>query len=1297
RSPNIAPHSDSPEKLKQQIYRTLTGLLTNVILRREWTPAEKCHLLELSSRDACIYIFWSEDGMSTLQFLCTTTETVKVIFLTGEEKVLAPEEGRIFITATKMPLFVVSKTSLSASVASAPVSFKFSAQNELPKGKSIKLQKTISDKVFENIYWRIKPAPPFDEQTVTQIAPNELYVNQQAKNGKITVLTEVFPLTGIRPFALLFNEVKIIEPVAIWLSPLPPDNGKKCVLIELRNVTSEPLSGKINIYELQGFKLSREEKNIEQLEGGRSLILPVSIVENTEPDQIFHFRIEVALADGSLVKWDSPPVTFYQTPYCDTQRKIDGSLADWDSALSPIRLVSPEKVMDISRESKKPESSSTLVYTCWDPKYFYIAAEIEDNKLSTTFNPLQISQNYALDIYLEDESIIKNNMTEEDDTSQVLHFSISLNRNNTASGGQNDYPRNQSANLLVSVNLNPDEKQTLGQRQFKGRIVEAAIPLSELNLKPYNGKQVNFAVQIRDIAETTTVFAPTSQDVRLVWGGSLKETPRMPGLVNLFFVRKEVPLRAECKNGWLYLGDNPFFPYGFWVTGFSMQRLVELAQHSGINAIATEVSWAEAELEEGVFNQEYFDRLIALLKLAQKINIKVLLQLGGHNPPDWLLTKYPHFRFLRSDGTPGIVNSGKCCPDNQEFQKHLFRFVKETVKRVKFEPAIIGYSLWNEPGLTAEVCYCTDTVKAFQRYLALKYAGSSERLNSTWKSNYQSFNEVLPPLVVDSEPKEKGGKWLDWVEFRQQSLRDFFLSYARTIKDGDPYHLLTLKFNTQPADSRHFAFSAVRYDYFLDMIDVMGTNPQPYPFDFFVNRWLADTLRSAVLQHQHNKQAPIWWLGFNRAFCKQFGQPTPEEARVWVYQCLAQGISGIFFFFYPLEAFRPQEDDSELALVYADDHTPLPVTSEIFKLAPEVEQLAKILPEYQPLSTPIAIFCSLSTLTHQAGKPRPTAEMSTAAEILYRLQLPFDLITENNIYNDALNKYKLLVVAGVENCGEKVLQRIQNFIEKGGWCIAGAGFARKSESGTGREIYPPSFTGVAVDDYRYVSRLTLTAYFFPYLAEFNTRRTEERTLDVKRANRSVIRFVQDFGKLKKGQEIMAGPISGFPDTRLTEELIESIWLQPETKLLAVFPDGKPAITMNNRCVYIASDISWSDENMIALFDEIIRQAGITAEAYAAYSGDPQKLVPHIDVRCWRKITQPQSISAKQDEKLIFFINSPRLFDYTGTPITAVLAVKGNGEIFTIDGKKVQTTKHNSYQTFTEEFSPAATRIYRVRK
>ncbi len=1294
-SPNIAPQYDSPEKLNQQIHRTLRELLSHTTLRREGAPAEHCHLLELEGRDASIYIFWSEDSMPTLQFLCATTETVKAIFLTGEEKVLEPADGKIFVTATRIPISVVSKKPLSASVATAPVTFKISAHNELPVGKKISLQKTINDKTLKDIHWRIKPAPPFDEQAIKQIAPNDLYVNQQAKKSKMTLLTEVFPLTGIRPFALLFNEVKIIEPVAIWLSPLPSDDGKKCVLLELRNVTNEPFIGKLKIYESQQIKLSKQEQNIAQLEAGRSFILPVEIVENTESDQIFHFRVEVTLEGGSVVKWDSPPVTFYQIHYCGREKRIDGSLADWDSALLPLRLVSPEAIMSYSRESKKAEVASALVYTCWDEKYLYLAAEIEDDKFSSPVKPATESKNFTLEIYIEDEPTIKSNVSNEDDSSRVSHFSIFPHGSNVTSK-QYDYQQRQLSNFRVSVNLNPATTQTLSQRELRGRIVEVAIPLTELNLKPYNGKQVNFAIQMKALDEATTVSESMSRGVWLMSGGMLDRKNEVPSLLNLFFVKKETPRRAEFKNGWLYLGDKSFFPYGFWVTGFSMQMLVELAQHPGINAIITEVNWAEAEPNEGVFNHEYFEKLTALLKLAQRINIKVLLQLGGHNPPDWLLTKYPHFKLLRSDGTPGIANFGKCCPDNQEFQQHLFRFVKEVVNRVKFEPALIGYSLWNEPSLTAEVCYCTATIKAFCGYLEQKYEGSIDRLNLAWRSSYQSLNEILPPPVIGIEPKEKGVKWLDWVEFRQKSLRDFFQAYAQIIKDNDPYHLLTIKFSSHPLDSRHFAFSAVRYDYFQDIIDVLGTNPAPHPFDFFINRWMADTLHSAIRWHQRNSQAHIWWLGFNRAFWKEFGQSTPEEARAWIYQCLAHNINGIFFYFYPLEAFRAEEVDNGLALVYADDHTPLPVTAEIIRLAPEVGELAKILSEYQPLSPQVAIFYSLATMTHQAGKPRPTAEMTTAAEILYRLQLPFDFITENNIQNTALSKYKLLVITGVENCGEKLLLQIQKFIEGGGWCIAGAGFARKSDSGTMREFYPPAFTGVTVDDYRYSSRVSLTAYLFPYLAEFNTRRSEERTVDVKRANRSVIRFVQDFGKLQKGQEIMAGPISGFPDTRLNEELIESIWLQPNTEMLAVFPDGKPAITINNRCVYIASDISWSDENMIALFDEIIRRAGIIAEAYAAYSDTPQKLVPHIDIRCWKKLNPQNTTNDKQEEKIIFFINSPRLYDYAGTPLTANLGIKGDGQILTIDGKRIETTKQNSYQVFIEEFNPATARIYRVR-
>ena len=69
----------------------------------------------------------------------------------------------------------------------------------------------------------------------------------------------------------------------------------------------------------------------------------------------------------------------------------------------------------------------------------------------------------------------------------------------------------------------------------------------------------------------------------------------------------------------------------------------------GFNTVRTWVEWNVAEPEEGKYHLENLD---LLLRLADEVGLKVIVQVYVDSAPQWVGNKYPDGRYAAQDGQP---------------------------------------------------------------------------------------------------------------------------------------------------------------------------------------------------------------------------------------------------------------------------------------------------------------------------------------------------------------------------------------------------------------------------------------------------------------------------------------------------------------------------------------------------------------------------------------------------------------------------------------------------------------------
>lgn len=192
----------------------------------------------------------------------------------------------------------------------------------------------------------------------------------------------------------------------------------------------------------------------------------------------------------------------------------------------------------------------------------------------------------------------------------------------------------------------------------------------------------------------------------------------------------------------------------------------------GMNTFRHWFLWSAVEVAPGKNDWRDYD---VQMDLAAKNRIQVVIAEMLTAAPEWAFDKYPHARYLASDGSvthSGISGSSATggfpglCLDNDDVKAIAEKWLTALAERYKGHPATLGYDLWNEhtyPGGTPQKmnCYCDATQRKFRVWLRKKY-GSLDALGKAWyRHSFAEWDYVHPPRNFAGYPES-----LDWLEFR---------------------------------------------------------------------------------------------------------------------------------------------------------------------------------------------------------------------------------------------------------------------------------------------------------------------------------------------------------------------------------------------------------------------------------------------------------------------------------------------------------------------------------------------------
>lgn len=277
----------------------------------------------------------------------------------------------------------------------------------------------------------------------------------------------------------------------------------------------------------------------------------------------------------------------------------------------------------------------------------------------------------------------------------------------------------------------------------------------------------------------------------------------------------------EIIDNRISLGKETIYPFAAELHYFRLEKkywslCFERAKRAGIRLITTPAPWSLHQDKNRAFDFVGFEDsrkdLTVFLELARELGFKVILRPGPYIGDDWPNGGIPEFvtsdlRSLARDhedteiplsGAPGIKGgylASYMSPSFQNSVKHYFKtFVEVTKNYIHPRGPIIMIELDSQPSFGQKLApsaidYNKEMLaREFPPFLMDRY-GEIKELNACYKTKYEDFGQVEPPMEFGGADHKSLPRIFDWYRFKEFLLQRYQESLL-TLYEGYVVHPL---------------------------------------------------------------------------------------------------------------------------------------------------------------------------------------------------------------------------------------------------------------------------------------------------------------------------------------------------------------------------------------------------------------------------------------------------------------------------------------------------------------------------
>lgn len=457
-----------------------------------------------------------------------------------------------------------------------------------------------------------------------------------------------------------------------------------------------------------------------------------------------------------------------------------------------------------------------------------------------------------------------------------------------------------------------------------------------------------------------------------------------------------------------------------------LEKDIELFKKAKINCVSMGIfSWSLLEPEEGVFNFEWFDRIVEKL---HRNNIKIILSTPSGARPVWLSEKYPE--VLRKD--PNRVRQLHSFRHNHCYSSPVYRekvkiINQELAKRYGKHEAVI---LWHISNELRGHCSCDLCEENFRKWIKSKYI-TIENLNHSWwtafwSKSFTSFDQIRIPGGISETAIQ--GQNLDYKRFITDQTIDYYKSEVIAIKEVGTDIQFTTNFMN--------LFDGLDYNKFSNEVDIVSNDSYPSWHHKDHHRIAIRTSMVHAL-NRSMKQQPFLlmestpsttnWQNISKL-------KKPGMLKLASIQAIAEGSDSILYF--QLRQSRGSYEKFHSAVISHDNSEKNRVYNEVKELGLLLEKMRDI--KGTTTKTEVGIVFDWPNRWAIKGSKGPRNEGMYYEELIkdfyqsfYKLGVQTDLIGTSQSFE----KYELLIVPMLYMVNDDTSRKLHDFVERGGTIV----------------------------------------------------------------------------------------------------------------------------------------------------------------------------------------------------------------------------------------------------------------------
>jgi beta-galactosidase len=566
----------------------------------------------------------------------------------------------------------------------------------------------------------------------------------------------------------------------------------------------------------------------------------------------------------------------------------------------------------------------------------------------------------------------------------------------------------------------------------------------------------------------------------------------------------------------------------------------------GFNTVKFWVQWRWNNPEEGIY---YWDDIDELMSLAQKYNLKVMLNTIFDVAPAWIYKKYDDASMITLSGMKvgpqtqphrQIGGLGYCF-NHDRIANHFFEFLLQTVKRYKDHPTLEIWNVGSEPELTSSMaemrayaddasnmgdmlCYCHNCERKFKQWLKVKY-NTISNLNESWNRNYRSFDDVELPKT-----RNTFNDIIDWRMF-----------FVHTIGEN-----VKRRFEVAKAEDKG-KHPLMCHHVFIQGFPITSTASDPWNvgrfgdlhgFTQMDDMAMIDILRSCAKDKPVISAEMLMLPGYTLDLPKSIDA---DDIKKFIFSGVAGNQKGFIFWQYRPEILGRETPTWGLSYLDGEETVWLKAFAECGKV---LQNNADFILDAKPNKAEVAI---LYNPENQIFAWASTGNEKTATDsllgfhrALYERNFIIDFLHPVEFEKQILKQYKVLVIPFPYVINQTIADQIKVWVENGGVLITESYTAGWNiEKGHHEKVVP----GYGLDK---VFKIKQTVV--------------EPAIDGK----VTIRIEKDLPYIKKGEFV-------------TGSIVKELFYNNGSQILAEFECGNPAIRISNygkgKAIQIGSYVS----------------------------------------------------------------------------------------------------------------------------